>query len=227
MGSYCNYCGQRCFVVRVIPDGAERGRSLAMATCPKGMEHDRKATGHTHLTALHPVTQADLVAALAAGMRRIRTRDELVRLARGLKVRPDWHEPDEQGVTAQVSGASFDNAGFWGAGATIAPEALEMWVTLYKDGRPVAEVNLATLFAWACGYQAGPAPMLDVNVRERAASVAKRMDELADDLHSHAEALRARAGGPEPSLHEQRLQAVREGSPAVQDGPYAYLDRDA
>ena len=30
----------------------------------------------------------------------------------------------------------------------------------------------------------------------------------------------------EPSMHEQRLQAVRENSPAVQDGPYAYMDRD-
>jgi hypothetical protein len=26
--------------------------------------------------------------------------------------------------------------------------------------------------------------------------------------------------------HERRLQAVRDGSPAVQDGPYAYTGRD-
>ena len=30
----------------------------------------------------------------------------------------------------------------------------------------------------------------------------------------------------EPSLHERRMQAVRENSPAVQDGPYAYFDQD-
>ncbi len=30
----------------------------------------------------------------------------------------------------------------------------------------------------------------------------------------------------EPTLHERRMQAVRENSPAVQDGPYAYMDRD-
>ena len=30
----------------------------------------------------------------------------------------------------------------------------------------------------------------------------------------------------EPTLHERRMQAVREGSPAVQDGPYAYLGSD-
>lgn len=30
----------------------------------------------------------------------------------------------------------------------------------------------------------------------------------------------------EPTLHELRMQAVRENSPAVQDGPYAYMDRD-
>ncbi len=30
----------------------------------------------------------------------------------------------------------------------------------------------------------------------------------------------------EPTLHERRMQAVRENSPAVQDGPYAYLSED-
>ena len=30
----------------------------------------------------------------------------------------------------------------------------------------------------------------------------------------------------EPTLHELRMRAVREHSPAVQDGPYAHLDRD-
>ncbi len=52
--------------------------------------------------------------------RRISTPAQLRDLAAELGVRPDWHEP-----------------GF------------EMWVRLYKDGQPVADVNLATLFAWA------------------------------------------------------------------------------
>lgn len=61
MGPYCNFCGQRCFVVRVIPDGPCTGWS----GCQRGMEHDLKKTGHTHLTALNPVTEPEAVAALA------------------------------------------------------------------------------------------------------------------------------------------------------------------
>jgi hypothetical protein len=67
MGSYCRYCGQRCFVVRVIPDGDCRGRTYALATCQRGMMHDLGQTGHTHITALNPVLEPEAVAALAAG----------------------------------------------------------------------------------------------------------------------------------------------------------------
>lgn len=90
-------------------------------------------------------------------MRKITELEELLQVKRELGVREDWHEPDEQAVTATVSGRSFDNAGFWG---TELPRDLveaggeEMAVTLYsgvEDGEPVpyAIVNLATLFAWA------------------------------------------------------------------------------
>jgi hypothetical protein len=42
-----------------------------------------------------------------------------------------------------------------------------------------------------------------------------------------AEALRiSEANTPAPTLHQQRLEAVRQGSPAVQDGPYAYIRED-
>jgi hypothetical protein len=82
-------------------------------------------------------------------MKRITKQRELVRLARQLKVRPDWHESDELGVTATTDGDSFDNAGFWGSG--FHGSGTEMYVTLHQDGRPVAQVNLATLFAWAAG----------------------------------------------------------------------------
>lgn len=85
---------------------------------------------------------------------------QLQEVAATLGVRPDWHEPDEQEVTAKVYGQSFDNAGTWPmdlsrAGerfAATAPdsEALEMYVELYRDGLPIAQVNLATLFAMAC-----------------------------------------------------------------------------
>jgi hypothetical protein len=83
----------------------------------------------------------------------ISTQAQLQALARELGVRPDWHEPDEQEVTARVWGQNFDNAGFWGSGRDwdMPADCIEMWVTLYRDGEPVAEVNLATLFAFACG----------------------------------------------------------------------------
>lgn len=87
---------------------------------------------------------------------RISQKQQLQRLAAKLGVRPNWHEPDEQEVTARVFGVSFDNAGFWGEGhgangRISAADAEEMWVRLYQDGTPVADVNLATLFAIACG----------------------------------------------------------------------------
>lgn len=97
-------------------------------------------------------------------MRRINNRQELRELAKELGVRPDWHEPDEQDLTAEFGGQSFDNAGFWPADDRIGPDAghLEMHVVLWrtegedehgnaKKSEPIAAVNLATLLAWACG----------------------------------------------------------------------------
>lgn len=63
MGSYCKFCGCRCFVVRVIPDGPEKGWRGCLATCQQGMMYDLKKTGHTHLTAINPVTEPGAVAA--------------------------------------------------------------------------------------------------------------------------------------------------------------------
>ncbi len=81
-------------------------------------------------------------------IRRIITPAQLRELAAELGVRPDWHEPDEQEVGAEVYGECFDNAGFWGDDL-LSLGGYEMWVRLYKDSQPVADVNLATLFAWA------------------------------------------------------------------------------
>lgn len=79
-------------------------------------------------------------------MKRIINRDEFRQLANELGVRTDWHEPDEQEVTAIVRGASFDNAGFWPQ-----PERSfeEQHVVIYQMGHAVAAINLATLCAWA------------------------------------------------------------------------------
>jgi hypothetical protein len=95
-------------------------------------------------------------------MKKITTQAELVALAQGLGVRPDWHEPDEQRITARVHGQSFDNAmpvaEWYGADVDGSPRA-ELYVVLYREPSwsdqygsqpvPKAAVNLADLFAWA------------------------------------------------------------------------------
>lgn len=74
-------------------------------------------------------------------------------MADRLEVRPDWHEPDEQAVTAEVHGTNFDNAGHFADNWSTGKVYEEMHVILFKDGEPVCAVNLAILFAWACGFQ--------------------------------------------------------------------------
>ena len=89
-------------------------------------------------------------------MNEIRTKKELIALAKTLGVRDDWHEPDEAGVTAKVTGGKFDNAGFddekfviikQNAGYTNDPDGIEV------------KINLATLLAIASGYYDGSLPL--------------------------------------------------------------------
>lgn len=51
MGPYCRYCNRRCFLQRVLLTG----KSILLATCPAGMNHDLAATGETHETAVNPI----------------------------------------------------------------------------------------------------------------------------------------------------------------------------
>lgn len=60
-GAYCNFCGRRCFLLRVIPSGPMKGWTGHLATCQDGMAHDLKVTGHTHLTAVNPITDPEAV----------------------------------------------------------------------------------------------------------------------------------------------------------------------
>lgn len=87
----------------------------------------------------------------APRVKRPRTAAELAEIAAELGVRSDWHEPDGRGVYTRqvrkpasswlaVTDGSFDNAG---------SRVLEQTVVVYRDRIPVAEVVLATLFAWA------------------------------------------------------------------------------
>lgn len=65
-GAYCKFCGQRCFVLRVIPDGPQKGWEGHLATCAPGMAHDLKMVGHTHVTAVNPTMDPDAAAAIYA-----------------------------------------------------------------------------------------------------------------------------------------------------------------
>jgi hypothetical protein len=56
-GSYCTFCGQRCFVLRVIVAGPHQGWVGHLATCVDGMQHDLAVLQHTHLTATNPITE--------------------------------------------------------------------------------------------------------------------------------------------------------------------------
>lgn len=74
-GAYCKFCDRRCFVLRVIPGGPQKGWQGHLATCTRGKEHDRTQTGGFDAdTALNPVTQAkacDLVARIVDTERQI------------------------------------------------------------------------------------------------------------------------------------------------------------
>ena len=76
---------------------------------------------------------------------------QLLDLAKKLGVRDDWHEPDEEDVSAKVFGEKFDNAGFYGLDAVFNNLIkTELFVVLYHEDKPVAQIALATLFAFAC-----------------------------------------------------------------------------
>lgn len=93
-------------------------------------------------------------------MKIIHTKQQLIDLATELgTLDMAWHEPDQQDVTVQVKGNLFDNAGFWPDGFEITGakgvklRRVEKHVIIKQKGKPVAAVNLATLLAWACGYE--------------------------------------------------------------------------
>lgn len=58
MGPYCQFCDFRCFVVRRLPFTTG---DFLMATCQRGMAHDRAQTGHDHTTAINPAALRDAV----------------------------------------------------------------------------------------------------------------------------------------------------------------------
>jgi hypothetical protein len=80
-------------------------------------------------------------------------RAQFIELAGKLGVRDNWHEPDEQEVTVTVTGHTFDNAGFPSGSVPAYPEIEELTVTFIRNGEPVARILLATLCAFATGWE--------------------------------------------------------------------------
>lgn len=77
----------------------------------------------------------------------------------------DWHEPDNQGVTAKIEGRKFDNAGI----------PSEMVLVIQQEGKEVARVNVASICSWACGHRATPS---DVKAASRPDEVTVPRKEL-------------------------------------------------
>lgn len=78
------------------------------------------------------------------------TRKDLLKFKKRFGLRDDWHEPDEQEISAKITGLNFDNA----MGEAIAGQ--EITVVLYYDhgeegGGKTEElrINLANLLAMA------------------------------------------------------------------------------
>ena len=95
------------------------------------------------------------------GMKLINSAKELNELAKELRVRPDWHEPDEQEVNARIIGSHLDNAmgadpdadekvdvSHYPDGSVRTLHWGEYNVVITKEGKDVAVVNLAELLAW-------------------------------------------------------------------------------
>lgn len=84
-------------------------------------------------------------------MQQIRSVAQLSALAASLGVRSDWHEPDEQEVSARIVGDHLDNA----MGSTAVDNCGEFNVIITREGQDVAVVNLAVLLAFGAGTYRG------------------------------------------------------------------------
>jgi hypothetical protein len=106
-GAYCRYCNHRCFVLRTVPDFSWSGH---LATCEKGMAHDRKSLGYDHTTALN------LVAPIPDGLRLRQVGDDdvwqIVHTASDLHIPLlDWSHTGVPHDAAEVAAASLATSG--------------------------------------------------------------------------------------------------------------------
>lgn len=94
----------------------------------------------------------------------IQDRDDLERFRRTHGIRSDWHEPDEQEITATVIGHSLDTASTHVDDVYDHDESHHsLTVVLHEQvvnedsvvtgpGQPLAYVNLAQLLSWGCNF---------------------------------------------------------------------------
>lgn len=90
------------------------------------------------------------------GLLQVGSQMQMRQVAKALGVRPDFHEPDERGVSARVIGTHLDNA--MGSSSTNNVNEMNVVLTYVEDDeapQDVAVVNLATLLAFAAGTHQG------------------------------------------------------------------------
>jgi hypothetical protein len=187
-GTYCRYCGHRCFVDRTLPDFSWSGH---LATCLDGMAHDRKVTGYDHTTALN------LIAPVPPGLRLQQVGDTgLWRVvhAASRKHVPlvDWPADEVPHRYAEIAAASLAASGVdW-----TLPQA-----DLVDDLSRVAEaVRTASTVAYDGAVRAGdrtddrPPRATSRTAAPPGAAVSPSPGRCHDDYHSGAPGAKCRNG---------------------------------
>lgn len=145
------------FVEQLVPGdaiGATAFRALLTEGITRWEARSPEDVGGRHHTFL-PTSDAEL--------NRIHSAKDLEEFRSAQGIRFDWHEPDEQGITAYTLGDHLDNA----MGATVEHGHGELQIVIAKEVeseegtsfdnatfRPIAAVNVASLLSWATtGYR--------------------------------------------------------------------------
>jgi hypothetical protein len=79
----------------------------------------------------------------------LRDREGLVALSKAWGLRPDWHEPDEQGVSVEIHDGTFDNAHEDESEAFVIIKRSAPGYERSVGYEDKVAVNLATLLSWA------------------------------------------------------------------------------
>ncbi len=152
----------KSFVRDLIPDGslgAVGYRSLVSEAIARWEARDQEEADDYRPQRFLPTADIDV------DMHQINSAADLMDLHEGYGLRDDWHEPDNNGITAYVTGNHLDNA--MGPTTEHAHGELNVVIAYEQDSegsvrvyKPVAVINLATLLSWATdGYRSHQALM--------------------------------------------------------------------